>query len=91
MPEDVDRAAVRVAFVFLSGRHGVDPSGAAVLTADDEASETGLLMEHLNKAGIGKPLTDQKLNIYGWIEAGTLHFAELPDRMLLVCLNSLKR
>src|SRR5438094_234260 len=41
----------------------------SVLTADEE-TETGLLMEHLNKAGIGKPLTDQKLNIYGWIEAG---------------------
>src|ERR1041384_3590326 len=40
-----------------------------VLTADD-APETGLLMQHLDKAGVGKTLSDQKLSIYGWIEAG---------------------
>ena len=27
--------------------------------------------------------------VYGWVEAGRLHFAETPDRALLVCLNSL--
>jgi len=27
--------------------------------------------------------------IYAWIESGKLHFAESPDRSLLICLDSL--
>lgn len=27
--------------------------------------------------------------IYAWVEAGKLHFAESPDRSLLICLDSL--
>ena len=27
--------------------------------------------------------------IYAWVEAGKLHFAESPDRSLLICLESL--
>jgi excisionase family DNA binding protein len=27
--------------------------------------------------------------IYGWVEAGRLHFLETPEGRLLICLNSL--
>ena len=27
--------------------------------------------------------------IYRWVEAETIHFAETPDGLLLICLNSL--
>lgn len=27
--------------------------------------------------------------IYQWVEAGRVHFTETPDRMLLICRNSL--
>ena len=27
--------------------------------------------------------------IYGWVEAGVIHYRELPDGSLVVCVNSL--
>ena len=44
----------------------LDPS---VLTVADAAPQ-GLLMQGLDKAGMGKALADAKLNIYGWVESG---------------------
>jgi hypothetical protein len=44
----------------------LDPT---VLTADSAAPQ-GLLMQGLDKAGMGKTLADAKLNIYGWVESG---------------------
>jgi hypothetical protein len=44
----------------------LDPT---VLTAASTAPQ-GLLMQGLDKAGMGKTLADAKLNIYGWVESG---------------------
>ena len=50
-----------------SAKLTLDP---AVLTADDAAPEPAPLMGLLDKAGVGKPISDAGVNIYGWIEAG---------------------
>lgn len=45
----------------------------AVITANESAeaaSEQGLLMLGLEKAGAGKSLEDAGINIYGWVQAG---------------------
>lgn len=42
----------------------------AMLTADEAPPQTGLLMSALDKIGAAKPLTDNQIKIYGWIEGG---------------------
>ena len=44
----------------------LDPT---VITAASSAPQ-GLLMQTLDKAGMGKTLADARLNIYGWVESG---------------------
>jgi hypothetical protein len=42
----------------------------AVVTAADVTESQGLLMQGLNKAGVGETLADAKLSIDGWVESG---------------------
>jgi hypothetical protein len=59
----------------------LDPS---VITADGAASQ-GLLMQGLDKAGLGKTLADAKLNIYGWVESGyTYNHRHGSDNQVIV-------
>jgi hypothetical protein len=41
-----------------------------VVTAQDAAAPSGLLMQGLDKIGVGKPIENLGINIYGWVEAG---------------------
>ena len=49
-----------------SPKLSLDPT---VITADATAPQ-GLLMQGLDKVGVGKTLEDAKINIYGWVESG---------------------
>ncbi len=48
----------------------LDPSAITATADDDAAPSQGLLMMGLDKVGVGKPLEDAKINIYGWLETG---------------------
>jgi hypothetical protein len=41
-----------------------------VITAQDTAAPSGLLMQGLDKVGVAKPLQNLGINIYGWVEGG---------------------
>jgi hypothetical protein len=45
----------------------LDPS---VITAADATAPQGMIMQGLDKIGLGKALADAKLNLYGWMEGG---------------------
>ena len=72
-----NRSAVLMAAIALSVPGGLALAEApqlsldpTVITAVDATAPQGALMQGLDKAGIGKPLADAKLNIDGWVEMG---------------------
>ena len=70
------RSAVLMAVAGLLACSGFAMADAPKLSLDptvitaDAAADQGLLMQCLDKVGVGKALSDAKLNIYGWVESG---------------------
>ena len=50
----------------------LDPT---VITAEDATAPQGALMQGLDQLGVGKPLSDAKLTIDGWVESGYTYLA----------------
>jgi hypothetical protein len=72
----MSRTAVLTAVASLLACSGFALADSPKLTLDptvitaDAAPSQGLLMQGLDKCGVGKTLADLKLNIYGWVESG---------------------
>jgi hypothetical protein len=76
-----NRSAVLLAAAVLLASSGLVVAEAPKLSLDptvitaDATAPQGSLMLGLDKAGIGQPLSDAKLNISGWIESGYTYSA----------------
>ena len=71
-------------FTFGSDKSLTLSLNPAVITADDEP-QTGLIMMGLDKLGMAKPLTDNQIKIYGWVEGGyTYNHRHGGDNTLII-------
>jgi len=71
----MSRTAVLSAVASLLACSGFALADSPKLTLDPTVitrrrPSQGLLMQGLDKCGVGKTLSDLKLNIYGWVESG---------------------